>query len=108
MATLTVRRGSARATLRIVEDPSGRIARLWSGDADLARECERAIERYRRDMPDGPTLDLPPARIAIAQADVQPLAHRILCVAAIDRYVADAEIVDRFMRVPGDETDVLY
>jgi hypothetical protein len=108
MRTVTVRRRSAQATLTIDKDPGGRITRAWSGDADLARDCERAIERYRRDMPDGPTLDLPPVRIEIARADVGPLAHRMLCVAAIERYVAGAEVVDPLLPVPGEETDVVY
>jgi hypothetical protein len=98
MRTLTVRRAGAEATLRIERGTARRIERSWSGDRQLARDCEAAIERYRREMPDGPTLDLPPVRIDITMADLDPLAHRMLCVVAIERYVEGAEIVDRYVR----------
>jgi hypothetical protein len=108
MDTLTVKRNGVEARLTIEEPVPGRITRNWSGDPELARECERAIGRYLSELPDGPTLDLPPARIDVAQAAIDPFAHRILCRFAIERFVRDVAIIDRTSRKLNEEVDVFY
>jgi hypothetical protein len=103
MESFSVKRNSVEARLTIEEPVPGRIARHWTGDPDLARECERAIERYLSELPDGPTLDLPPARIDVAQAVIEPFAHRILCRFAIERFVKGIAIIDRTGRSVPEE-----
>jgi hypothetical protein len=101
-------RGGATATATIEKDASGLVRRTWSGDRALARECERAVERYLADPEREREIVLPPARISLELADRDTLAHHLLLVAAVRTFLSDVEIENPFLARLDDDAELVY